>query len=178
VKSPERDTQRLFFALCPDADVRRRLAAAARQWCRHPVAEHNLHMTLVFVGECSPAQRRCYALAAAGVEAERFTLALNFLGGRARSRIQWLGSSEIPPALPGLVRDLSHALQGCGFETEKRRFFPHVTLSRKAKKPLVKAELDRLVWAVDDFALVESVPEAGGVRYEVLERWPLLPPGR
>lgn len=168
-----RETQRLFFALWPDHEVRRRLGVASRQWSRHPVPENNLHMTLVFLGDCAPEQRACYCAAAAGVEAEPLTLALNFLGGRARSRIQWLGSSETPDALPGLVRDLSRALQACGYEIEKRRFFPHVTLSRKTKKPIVKAGLDRLIWPVNEFALVESVPESGGVRYQVLERWPL-----
>jgi 2'-5' RNA ligase len=28
-------------------------------------------------------------------------------------------------------------------------------------------------WAVDDFALVESVTAPEGARYSVLERWPL-----
>ena len=168
------ETQRLFFALWPDAAVRERLAAAARQWSRRPVAENKLHMTLVFLGDCTPAQRACYCAAAAGVSVEPFTLALNFLGGRTRSGIQWLGSSETPEALLRLVRELSRALQECGFEPEKRRFLAHVTLSRKARKPLVKAGLEALLWEVGDFALVESVREPGGVRYQVLERWPLL----
>jgi len=171
------EVQRLFFALWPDDTVRERLAAAARQWSRHPVPENNLHMTLVFLGDCTPAQRACYCSAAAGIAGPPFTLALNFLGGRARSGIQWLGSSETPHALLQLVRELSRALQACGFEPEKRRFLPHVTLSRKARKPVIKAGLDPLLWAVNDFALVESVREPGGVRYQVLERWPLLEGG-
>jgi len=171
------ETQRLFFALWPDDAVRERLVAASRQWSRHPVPEHNLHMTLVFLGDCTAAQRACYCAAAAGVAGAPFTLALNFLGGRARSGIQWLGSSETPAALLQLVRELSRALLACGFEPEKRRFLPHVTLSRKVRKPIVKAGLDALLWAVSDFALVESVPEPGGVRYQVLERWPLLEGG-
>ena len=170
---PTPQTQRLFFALWPDDEVRQRLAAASRQWSRQPVPEHNLHMTLVFLGDCTPEQRACYCAAAAAVEVECFSLALDFLGGRARSRIQWLGSSETPEALRRLVRELSRGLQECGFEPERRRFLAHVTLSRKVRNPVVKAGLDGLVWAVDDFALVESVQEPGGVRYRVLERWPL-----
>lgn len=167
------ETQRLFFALWPDDEVRQRLATAARQWSRRPVAENNLHMTLLFLGDCTPERRACYCAAAAGVEAERFTLVLDFLGGRARSGIQWLGSSETPDALLRLVGELSRALQGCGFEPEKRHFLAHVTLSRKARNPTIKAGLDALIWPVADFALVESVRESGGVRYQVLQHWPL-----
>jgi len=173
VSRPIPQTQRLFFALWPDDEVRQRLAAASRQWSRHPVPEHNLHMTLVFLGDCTPEQRACYCVAAAAVEVEGFSLALDFLGGRARSRIQWLGSSETPEALRRLVCELSRGLQECGFEPERRRFLAHVTLSRKVKNPVVKAGLDGLVWRVENFALVESVQEPGGVRYQVLERWPL-----
>ena len=174
---PVPETQRLFFALWPDDEVRQRLAAASRQWSKHPVPEHNLHMTLVFLGDCTPEQRTCYCAAAAAVAVEGFSLAFDFLGGRARSRIQWLGSSAAPDALRSLVRELSRGLQECGFEPEKRRFLPHVTLSRKVKNPVVKTGLDGLVWRVDDFALVESVQEPGGVRYQVLERWPLRQSG-
>jgi len=177
VNQPTAETRRLFFALWPDDEVRQRLAAASRQWSRQPVAENKLHMTLLFLGDCTPERRACYCAAAAGVGAERFTLALNFLGGRARSHIQWLGSSDTPDALRCLVRELSRALQECGFEPEKRRFLPHVTLSRKVKKPTVKAGLDALIWPVNEFALVESVREPGGVRYQVLERWPLRQSG-
>jgi 2'-5' RNA ligase len=177
VNQPTAETRRLFFALWPDDEVRQRLAAASRHWSRHPVPEHNLHMTLVFLGDCTPEQRVCYCAAAAAVEVECFTLELNFLGGRARSRIQWLGSSDTPDALRSLVRALSRGLQECGFEPEKRRFLPHVTLSRKVRNPVVKSGLEALVWPVGRFALVESVPEPGGVRYQVLEGWPLRQDG-
>ncbi len=166
-------TQRLFFALWPDTEVRRQLAQLARHWTRRPVPEGNLHMTLAFLGDCTAEQRDCFRTAAVGVAAEPFSLALDFLGGRARSGIQWLGSSQAPAALLELVVGLSRALQPCGFEAEKRRFLPHVTLSRKVKKPMVKSGLEALIWPVEDFALVESVPESGGVRYQVLERWAL-----
>jgi 2'-5' RNA ligase len=167
------ETQRLFFALWPDNGVRRRLAELARQCSRRPVPEGNLHMTLLFLGERSRQERDCFSAAAGGVEGERFTLALDFLGGRARSHIQWLGSSDTPQALLALLRELVGVLQPCGFEPEKRRFLPHVTLSRKVKIPRFRAGLEPLLWPVDAFVLVESVPEPEGVRYQVLERWPL-----
>ena len=49
-------TRRLFFALWPDARVRRRLAAASRPLlaaakCR-PIADSRLHVTLAFLEDC------------------------------------------------------------------------------------------------------------------------------
>ncbi|MGD8615713.1 MAG: RNA 2',3'-cyclic phosphodiesterase [Gammaproteobacteria bacterium] len=175
--SQHRDTQRLFFALWPDAGIRRRLAEMALRCSPRPVAESNLHMTLVFLGERAAQERACFSAAAAGIKSAQFTLTLDFLGGRARSGIQWLGSSQIPQALTELVGSLIDALQPCGFEAETRRFLAHVTLSRKVRKPRVEKVVEPLIWPVDSFVLVESVPESGGVRYEVLERWPLAEPG-
>ena len=65
-------------------------------------------------------------------------------------------------------------MEPCGYQAEQRRFLAHVTLARKVKKPLIKAGLEAIHWPVRDFVLVESLPADGGVRYEVLERWPFL----
>jgi 2'-5' RNA ligase len=177
VKESARDTQRLFFALWPEEGIRRRLTELAHRCSQRPVVESNLHMTLVFLGEKTLHERNCFSAAVARVEGEAFTLTLDFLGGRARSGIQWLGSSQTPEALLELVRRLVGALASCGFEGERRRFLAHVTLSRKVKKPRVQKVVEPIIWPVDSFVLVESVPEAAGVRYEVLERWPLTRPG-
>ena len=167
------DTQRLFFALWPASEVRERLAAVAREHAARPVLERNLHLTLVFLGECSATQRACFSAAASAIESPRFSLSLDFLGGRIRTKIQWLASSETPQALRDLVEKLHEALGPCGFEPERRRFLAHVTLSRKARKPAVRALADPVIWPVDSCALMVSEPAPGGVRYRLLECWPL-----
>ncbi len=165
-------TRRLFFALWPDERTRDRLAQVARQWSDHPVVADNLHMTLHFLGACTGEQQQCYSKVVSGIIFEPFEIKLNYLGGWARSRTQWLGTSEAPPALGTLVETLGTALTGCGYQPDKRHFVPHVTLSRKEKNPRFKANLPALHWPVRDFVLAESVSSDDGVRYQVCERWP------
>jgi RNA 2',3'-cyclic 3'-phosphodiesterase len=165
-------TRRLFFALWPDERTRARLAQVARQWSHHPVAAANLHMTLHFLGATTAEQAQCYTKALSGIIFEPFELKMDYLGGYARSRIQWLGTSQAPAALHTLVEKLGVALEACGYRPDKRHFVPHVTLSRKEKNPRFKAGLPALDWPVSEFVLAESVAVDGGVHYRVVGRWP------
>jgi len=130
-------------------------------------------MTLLFLGGRTASELDCFSDAAGKLQGEAFELQLDYLGNWARPGIQWLGTSRIPPALLGLVNKLQQALKPCGVEEDKRRFIPHITLSRKEKRPRVKAGLEAIHWQVQDFVLAESVSAEGGVRYDILERWPL-----
>ena len=170
---PVTGTQRLFFALWPDTQVRVRLAVVARQCAKRPVADANLHMTLLFLGQCSEQRRACFSQAASQIECEPFELQMDYLGGWSRAGIQWLGTSRIPDVLSGLVHNLAAALEPCGYQAEKRPFVPHVTLARKVRRPKTKAGLEAIRWSVQDFVLIESVAVEGGTRYDVLQRWPL-----
>lgn len=165
--------RRLFFALWPDDETRRQLAQAAHQWARHPVANANLHMTLLFLGGCNDEQQQCYIEAASKVACEQFELELDYLGGWRRAGIQWLGTSHPPKPLDDLVEALTAALEPCGYRPEKRRFVPHITLSRKVKNPRIQAGLTPLRWTIGEFVLAESLPVERGVRYTVRERWAL-----
>ena len=166
-------TRRLFFALWPNPEVRRQLAKVSHSRTRHPVADANLHMTLLFLGGRTARELDCFCEAAGNLQGEAFELQLDYLGAWARPRIQWLGTSCIPPALQQLVDTLQQGLALCGIDAGKRRFVPHVTLSRKEKNPRVKAGLEAVHWQARDFVLAESVSAQGGVRYDILQRWPL-----
>lgn len=165
--------RRLFFALWPDDDVRIKLLRVAREYVRPAPPAANLHMTLVFLGACTSQQLLCSRQAAAGMECPTFELEMDYLGAWSRAGIQWLGLGRVPAVLPELVGQLQQALAGCGFEPEKRRFVPHITLARKVRKPLVRSGLEAVRWSVRDFVLAESASVPGGVEYRVLERWPL-----
>jgi len=164
-------SRRLFFALWPDARVRVQLAAVSRHWVRRPVANDKLHMTLLFLGRRSEQERACFCQAASKIQCEPFELQMDYLGGWPRAGIQWLGTSQIPGVLSGLVDGLTAVSEPCGFEAEKRPFVPHVTLARKVRHPKVKAGLEAIRWPVQDFVLIESVAVEGGAGYEVLQRW-------
>ncbi len=169
-------SERLFFALQPEASVRAGLQGIAASLPEHrgrPVHPADRHITLVFLGEIGPEQRACAERAAAGVKGRPFELSIDRLGYWPRPRILWAGCSQIPETLLALVQRLQQALLACGFRPETRPFAPHVTLARKAHK-LAGGELDRpLVWPVRSFVLMGSDLDAPPPRYRVLARWPL-----
>jgi RNA 2',3'-cyclic 3'-phosphodiesterase len=92
----------------------------------------------------------------------------------SRPRILWAGPRQTPEPLSQLVFDLQNGLKACGFEPEKRRYQPHVTLYRKAPPAKAKAIEPAIEWPVSEFVLATSGGGAPGEpRYRVLQRWSL-----
>ncbi len=171
-----RRSRRLFFALWPDEEVRRELAALQALL---PQEEGNwvhgadLHMTLRFLGAVAPERQGCISQAAEQLREAPFELEITHLDYWSRPRIAWAGPDETPAGLSRLVADLGSALTTCGFPPENRPYRPHVTLVRKTR-PSGIIRLDTPVrWPVDSFALVESRPGGKPPWYRVVETWPL-----
>lgn len=167
-------SQRLFFALWPDAQTRARIARQARALARRegrPVAAENLHITLAFIGASDPQRRRCLEAQAAQVVVEPFSLELSQVGYYRRARVLWVGPQATPEPLLGLVERLNRALAPCGYRPEPRPFAAHVTLFRKARPAGEDPVFEPVPWSVRDFCLVESVSERDGVHYRVLSRF-------
>ncbi len=173
----DRKDTRIFFALWPDDAVRARLARiAAGVPLRRParrVPEYNLHLTLHFVGDVTWAERDCLRTAADDVRSEVFELVIDRAGFFARPRIGWLGCGETPAALMRLHESLGRALKSCDYRPEKRPFRPHVSFARKLAHLPAMPEFEPLAWPVDEFALIESRAVENGVKYEVIETYPL-----
>ncbi len=172
------EVQRLFFALWPEEVVRRGLADLQRQVTvdrARAVAVANLHATLVFLGACDAAQRLCAEGVAERSVGRRFDLAVDQYGFWRRPQVLWAGSAQTPPTLFDLVAQLRAGLAGCGFTVETRPFETHITLFRKVRKmPLVpNISASPLSWPVRSFALVTSVTDPAGARYQVLREWRL-----
>jgi 2'-5' RNA ligase len=171
---------RVFFALWPHPAVRDALAAAAvkaqAECAGRATPAAKLHVTLFFVGEIERARLGALEACAAAVRAERFTLDMDVLGYWRHNRIVWAGARQTPPALESLVSQLTANLALEGIAGEDRRYVPHVTLLRGARCAPKNTSLDTPQWEVPAFTLVESVRAGGGVRYDVLGRWPLRPP--
>ena len=171
------EAHRVFFALWPDEATRSAISRATRDAVREsggrPIAKERLHLTVAFLGE----------LTSAGLEVARrvppisvgvLELTLDALGGWPESRILWLAPSEPPGALDALETTLWDRLAARGFRRpEERAYRPHVTLARRARRPVEAATVAPVRWTVRELALVESFPDAGSVHYEVLETWPV-----
>jgi 2'-5' RNA ligase len=171
-------TQRLFFALWPNAATRRALDRAGAvlhaAWGGRRMRADSLHLTLAFLGATPAAQLDAVRAAAASQSAAAFTLRLDRPGCWQHNHIGWLGVCEPPPALTLLASGLAEALHLHGVSCDAKPFVPHVTLLRNTRCGDAPA-IEPLAWRAQDFALVASPGAGAGAGYRVLARWPLLP---
>jgi 2'-5' RNA ligase len=167
-----RESRRVFFALWPDDETRKRVARATKDAVRRsggrPIAKERLHVTVAFLGGLTPAGLTI-ASTVPPVVVGPFTLTLDTIG--AFDSTLWLGARSVPTPLAELERRLWEALEGRGFVREPRIYRPHLTLARRARR--VDAEVEPVEWPVAELALVESLPAGRNVHYEVLRTWPL-----
>lgn len=130
---------RVFLAINPSDEVRIRLAAAVARlsplsrdvtWCKRD----QLHLTLAFLGEVSPAilphvtaaaERVCSALTAFGCRA----YGLGFFGNKRNPKVLWAGVDP-SPELDALHEGLWSELKRFGLENREADFRPHITLGR------------------------------------------------
>ncbi len=166
-------SQRLFFALWPDAEVRAALAELAGRLSEHPVKKANLHLTLAFLGSRTPDERACVEQAAGTLSAAAFRLSFDYVDAFPRPRLQWVGMQHCPEALTHLAGDLWDVLVPCGVRREERPFVPHVTLARSTKQHVFQILEKPIEWDVEDLVLADSRQEDTGAHYEIISRWPL-----
>jgi len=180
VKDEAGRTERLFFALWPDAAVsgtldqvghQLRSACGGRQMRRN-----NIHLTLVFLGNVETS--RIDALRAVGdaVVAPSFAMTLKQLGWWRHNRVAWAAPDAAPEQLQVLVHQLQNGLRAAGFAFDDRPVYaPHVTLLRNARCEEVEwPAFESLEWAANEFVLVRSVTRDEGATYEAIGRWPLV----
>lgn len=185
---------RIFIAVELAADLRERIGALERgleragarlRW----ISPENLHFTVRFLGEITPAQLAQVRLATreAASSSAPFRLVLHGIGAfpsLQRPQVIWVGVREGSEALAALSSRLDAALARHRFPPEQRPFVAHLTLARVR---------DRRVWgdlvrALSGFreaavgtqevrclAVMESHLHPGGARYTRVEEVPLGP---
>jgi len=137
------------------------------------VPEYNLHLTLHFVGNVDSSVSACLRQRAKAVESAAFEISIDSSGRFAGAGVGWLGCSRVPDALIRLHEFLGRELQPCGYAPETRAYRPHLTVARKLGHepgPLTFAAVN---WKVDNFVLLESRAAERGVKYHVVETYPL-----
>ncbi len=171
--------RRLFFALWPEGETRRRLAAAAEavheKASGRRMPDESLHLTLAFLGSVDEPGFDCVRSAAARLRAQRFDLHIDRPGWWRRTGILWLGPSKAPTTLNRLVKALWAELEPCGFWPDFRDFHPHLTIARRCRRADL-IDFEPVRWPVDDLVLLESHTGQKGASYTVIDRWPLASP--
>lgn len=165
---------RLFFALWPDAKIRRqlidlqsRLPAQGRS-----VPARRLHMTLAFLGQVRLAQLPLLRRVAARAALPHEPLLLDRLGWFEKAGAGWLGCSDVAPAWAAFARGLNTELQAAGFRHEDRPWQPHVTLYRDLRTPFGMIGFKAVQWTAESFCLVLSQHHLMGLGYTRIGTWP------
>ena len=177
---------RLFVALGLPERIRLRLGSLAAgidgaRW----VPPENLHVTLRFIGE-SPEDRIAdvtHALGAVRMPPLAVTLrgAGHFSSGK-KTRAVWIGVARTDQ-LSALQARVERAVTACGFEPERRKYAPHVTIARlrQARPGHVRAWLEangafeEAPFEAANFTLYESRLGKAGPSYLPLAEFALAP---
>ncbi len=166
------------------ANLRRELNTSVR-W----VTPENIHLTLKFLGDISPAQVDALTstLRAQADSAPAFDVEAGGLGSfpdGKRVRVLWIGL-HAPAELAALSRGIESACARLGYESEKRGFSPHLTIGRvrqdasasdtqRIRHALEAATIDSLgAVRVDSVHLFQSDLQRSGAVYTKLFSAPL-----
>jgi 2'-5' RNA ligase len=183
---------RSFVAIELPDDARRALAALQRdlkaqaspdavRWSR----PESIHLTLQFLGDVAPGQIEKIVSALHEVCADPSPFAFELAGvgvfpNPNRPRVVWVGVIEPSGVLLALQKGVNQALAPLGFPPEERRFTPHLTLGRAARRASRQelAELGAMVArsevgsvgrvVADHISLMKSDLRPGGAVYTPL----------
>jgi 2'-5' RNA ligase len=177
-----RATDRLFFAVFPDAVTAARIVDIAQALRDSlglrgkPLRADRLHVTLHHLGDYAGLPQDVLAMAreaAAGVEAPGFEVgfdrASSFNGKPRNHPFVLLGDTGVA-ALRKLQSALGRSLAGAGLgRLLGSEFTPHVTLLYD-DRVITSQAIDPIAWRVNEFVLVHSLLGQGERR--ILGRWP------
>ena len=167
--------------------LRNALGASLVRW----VAMENLHLTLKFLGDVSPAnvERLSQVLRSEADLVRAFDMQVHGLGSFPSSkqpRVLFI-KIQAPAALEALYRGIESACARLGYESESRDFSPHLTIGRlrqnipsagqqKIRMELANTVIDSLGTArVDSVHLYKSELKPNGSVYTKLFSAPLKP---
>lgn len=146
------------------------------------VEPHNLHLTLVFLGDVQMEEvpQLCEAMQRAVAELPPFDLEVRGAGAfpdARRPRTIWMGVSRGTEEMVALHDAVEDALADLGYRPEGRRYRPHLTLGRVRQAPRDSKELIRLLEEHSDYlADVMSVADITLFSSELTKEGPLYEP--
>lgn len=185
VKRQPGATDRLFFALRPDAAAAAQADAIAQQLVQQhglhgkPLGVARYHVTLAFLGDHAGLADDLLDQATAVGDAlaqPAFDVVLDEVRSFARGQgvpLVLCGRGAGVAGLERLAEGLRAGLEPFGL-AERRTYRAHLTLLRDVRA-LAPQAVPPLAWRATEFVLVRSL--IGQARHEVLRRWPLAEPG-
>jgi 2'-5' RNA ligase len=129
----------------------------------------NLHLTLVFLGECDEKQVTAAKSVINAVEVEPFSLPIERVGRFRRDKgdIWWAGVRE-DKSLLDFQQRLTDRLIAAGFDLEKREYSPHITLAREVVTDWTPHRIEIFDETVTRIDLMKSERLKGNLTYTVI----------
>lgn len=168
-----KDDNRLFLAFPADelapplTRLQHRLALPGRR-----IPLHQLHLTLHFLGQCSPEQQASLQQQLDRLSLPGFELDLDRLGCFPRAGVVWLGPSAPPPALMQLADTMELKCRAMGVGKPHKAYRPHITLFRHCKTDTLPV-IQPVHYRPQSLCLYRSTLTDQGPEYHCLQRWPL-----
>jgi 2'-5' RNA ligase len=162
------DSQRLFFALVPGAQVRHRIEQVQLQMGAtdaRRVPGDNFHITLAFLGQVQNNRQGDLLKAMSQVALPPCELYLECCGWFKRPRVGWIGTRAVPEPVLIFQSNLAETIREHGFELDDRPWKPHITVYRKMRMPPVKVAFEPIRWEFESYSLMVSESRPGGVQY-------------
>jgi 2'-5' RNA ligase len=165
---------RLFIAINFNTDTRERLIALREELRSHSLSgrfshDENLHLTLAFIGECSPKEVDKIEAIMDTVTFDPFEATIDRLGSFSRGTLWWAGLREVKP-LMNLQIEITHKLALCGFEMDGRKYSPHITLGREVATDYHVSKIEPFGETVNAIDLMKSERISGKLTYTAIAR--------
>jgi len=165
---------RLFIAINLSSDTRSRLLDLRDELRSNSENGNfskpkNLHLTLVFLGELEKKQVSQIKKIMGSLSSEKFDLIFDRVGyfRRDSGDIWWVGIRKNEELLK-LQHSLKEKLVTAGFELEKRKYNPHITLGRKIITDVTPWEIERFGEKVTEVSLMKSERIEGKLTYTAI----------
>jgi 2'-5' RNA ligase len=162
---------RLFIAINFNDDTRSRLVSLrdelrSRSKRGNFTVAENLHLTLVFLGECGAEQAGIIRAVISETAFDPFPVSIERVGRFRRDGgdLWWAGVKESKP-LQDLYSDLTGRLTNAGFSLEKRQYSPHITLGRKVVTEAAPWGVSPFAETVTSIELMKSETVGGKLTY-------------
>ena len=167
---------RLFIAVNFNSGTRTKLLALRDELRENSTAGNfslpeNMHLTLVFLGECDKEQVSSAKNVINKLQAPAFEVVIDRIGRFKRDGgdVWWAGVRE-NKALSNLQRELAGKLAEAGFALENRRYSPHITLGRRVETEMRPREIGHFGETANSIELMKSERINGKLTYTAIGR--------
>jgi len=131
----------------------------------------NLHLTLIFLGDCDAKQTAAVKTVIDAADFDLFEITIDCVGRfkRKGGDLWWAGVRE-NKVLSELHRSLAFALCSNGFILEKRKYSPHITLAREVRTDINPWMIEPFGETVSRIDLMKSERLNGKQTYTSIHR--------